>query len=206
MRRYSSILFLLAAVTSLSWVGIASGQASSGRGGQAAAAAPAPAPTSAPAHRAAASGAKVHGNLLQVMRGILFPNSNVIFFAQSVDPATVKQDADPTVSVNPLAGTYGGWQAIENSGLALAESANLLTIPGRVCSNGRPVPVQNTDWATYVQGLRDAGMAAYKAGQMKSQDAVVDVADKVANACANCHQVYREKTDKQGGMAARCTK
>ena len=30
--------------------------------------------------------AEVHGNLAQVMRGILYPASNVIFFAQSEDP------------------------------------------------------------------------------------------------------------------------
>ena len=84
---------------------------------------------------------QVHGNLLQVMRGVLFPNSNVLFSAQSVNPSTIKKDADPTSSVNPLAGAYGGWEAIENSGIAMAEAANLLTLPGRVCGNGKPVPV-----------------------------------------------------------------
>jgi hypothetical protein len=165
----------------------------------------APAPKATPAARPAAR-AMVHGNLLQVMRGILFPNSNVIFAAQSEDPAAVKPDAEPTMATNPLASTYGGWQAVENSSIALAEAANLLTIPGRLCSNGRPVPVQNADWAKFVQGLRDAGMAAYKAAQSKNQDAIVDVSDQVTTACANCHNVYREKTDAQGGMAARCTK
>ena len=149
---------------------------------------------------------QVHANLLQVMRSILFPNSNVIFAAQTQDPATVKKDADGTSSVNPLAGMYGGWQAIENSGLAIAESANLLTLPGRVCSNGKPVPVRNADWQQFVKGLRDAGMAAYKAGQSKNMDAVVDVADTMTTACMNCHDAYREKTPAQGGLAARCTK
>jgi hypothetical protein len=149
---------------------------------------------------------QVQGNLLQVMRGILFPNSNVLFASQSVDPATVKKDADPTSSVNPLAGNYGGWEAIENSGIAMAEAANLLTIPGRVCGNGKPVPVQNADWQRFVQGLRDAGMATYKAGQSKNMDMVVEAADTVTTACMNCHEVYREKTPAQGGMAARCTK
>jgi hypothetical protein len=161
--------------------------------------------------RAGAAGAapraqQIHGNLLQVMRAILFPNSNVLFSSQTVDPASVKKDADPTSSVNPLAGTYGGWEAIENSGIAMAEAANLLTIPGRVCGNGKPVPVQNADWQRFVQGLRDAGMATYKAGQSKNMDMVVDAADKVTTACMNCHEVYREKTPAQGGMNARCTK
>jgi hypothetical protein len=149
---------------------------------------------------------QVHGTLLQVMRGILFPNSNVVFSAQTVDPASVKKDADPTSSVNPLAGAYGGWEAIENSGIAMAEAANLLTIPGRVCGNGKPVPVQNADWQRFVQGLRDAGMATYKAGQSKNMDMVVEAADTVTTACMNCHEVYREKSPAQGGMAARCTK
>jgi hypothetical protein len=149
---------------------------------------------------------QVHANLLQVMRGILFPNSNVIFSAQTQDPGAVKKDADGTSSVNPLAGVYGGWQAIENSGLAIAESANLLTIPGRACSNGKPAPVQNADWQQFVRGLRDAGMAAYKAGQSKNMDMVIEAADTMTTACMNCHDVYREKTPAQGGLAARCTK
>src|SRR5580704_17015907 len=160
----------------------------------------APAPRATPAARPAAR-AMVHGNLLQVMRGILFPNSNVIFAAQSEDPATVKPDAEPTAATNPLASTYGGWQAVENSSIALAEAANLLTIPGRLCSNGRPVPVQNADWAKFVQGLRDAGMAAYKAAQSKDQKNILEAADTMTTACANCHARYREKP---GGVAARC--
>ena len=156
--------------------------------------------------RGAVAAPQAHGNLLQVMRAILFPNSNVIFSAQTQDPASVKKDADGTSSVNPLAGMYGGWQAIENSGLAIAEAANLLTIAGRVCSNGKPAPVQNADWQQFVRGLRDAGMAAYKAGQSKNMDTVIDAADTVTTACMNCHDVYREKTPAQGGLAARCTK
>jgi hypothetical protein len=172
--------------------GIVRAQAPAARGRGAAAAAP--------------RAQQVHANLLQVMRGILFPNSNVIFSAQTQDPGTVKKDADGTSSVNPLAGVYGGWQAIENSGLAIAESANLLTIPGRACSNRKPAPVQNADWQQFVRGLRDAGMAAYKAGQSKNMDMVIEAADTMTTACMNCHDVYREKTPAQGGLAARCTK
>jgi hypothetical protein len=148
---------------------------------------------------------QVHGDLRQVMRGILFPNSNVVFFAQGNDPATVPKDADGTTSVNPLASVYGGWDAIENSSIALAEAANLLTIPGRTCANGKPVPVQNADWQRFVQGLRDAGLASYKAAQSKDMDKMLDAADTLTNACSECHDVYREKTEQRGGDAARCT-
>ena len=145
--------------------------------------------------------AQVHGNLAQVMRGVLFPNSNVVFFAQSNNPADVKPPADPSTSTDPLTNTYGGWTAVENSSLALAEAANLLTIPGRLCSNGRPVPLRNADWAKFVQGLRDAGMTAYKAAQSKNQDKMLDAADAVTTACANCHNKYREKPR---GVVDRC--
>ena len=168
--------------------------------------APAPAPAPARGRGTAPARQQVRGNLLQVMQGILFPNSNVIFAAQTQDPAAIKRDADPTSSPNPLTGLYGGWEAIENSGIALAEAANLLTLPGRTCANGKPVPLQNADWAMFVQGLRDAGMATYKAAQSKNMDAIIDVSDTVATACMTCHDVYREKTPAQGGLAARCTK
>jgi len=148
---------------------------------------------------------QVHGDLRQVMRGVLFPNSNVVFFAQGTDPASVPKDADGTTSVNPLASVYGGWEAIENSSIALAEAANLLTIPGRTCANGKPAPVQSADWQRFVQGLRDAGMASYKAAQTKDMDKMLDAADTLTNACSDCHDVYREKTEQQGGDAARCT-
>src|SRR6476469_8673108 len=110
---------------------------------------------------------QVPATLAQVMKGILFPSSNVVFAAQGENPADVEPDADPGTAVNPLASDYGKWEAVENSGLALAEAANLLSIPGRKCSNGRPVPVQNADWAMFVQALRAAGISAYKAAQTK---------------------------------------
>lgn len=149
----------------------------------------------------AAQAPRVHGSLLQVMRGILFPASNVIFAVQTVDPATIKPAPDPSASPNPLTSSYGGWTAVENSGIAIAEAANLLVIPGRVCANGKPVPLQNADWQMWVQELRDAGMAAYKAAQAKNQDAILDAAGVVSEACAHCHEKYR---DVPGGMASRC--
>jgi hypothetical protein len=144
-----------------------------------------------------ASAAQVHGNLAQVMRGIVFPNSNVIFAAQSNDPAKVKPAGDPSTATDPLASTYGGWTAVENAGLAIAESANLLTVPGRMCQNGKPVPMQNPDWPGFVQGLRDAGMEAYKAGQSKNQDKILDAANTMTTACMNCHEKYRDKGSDQ---------
>ena len=158
-------------------------------------------PQTPPPGTAPAGSAQVHGNLQQVMRGILFPASNVIFAAQSNDPSKVKPASDPSTATDPLASTYGGWTAVENAGLALAESANLLMVPGRMCANGKPVPMQNPDWPGFVQGLRDAGMEAYKAGQSKNQDKILDAANTMTTAGSNCHDKYREKP---GGEKDRC--
>jgi cytochrome c556 len=61
--------------------------------------------------------------------------------------------------------------------------------------------MNNPDWPMLVQGLRDAGKKAYEAGQSKNQDKILDAADAMTTACANCHDKYR---DKPGGDAARC--
>jgi len=148
-----------------------------------------------------APGAPV-ANLAQLMRGILLPSSNVIFYAQSNDPAAVKPADDPSSATDPLASSYGGWTAVENSGLALSEAARLLTVPGRLCSNGRPVPVSNPDWVKFVAGLRAAGLNAYSAAKTKNTDKMLDAADKMSTACQNCHDRYREKP---GGVPDRCT-
>jgi hypothetical protein len=163
--------------------------------------------TTAPAQRGAAPAAAstpvrqvATANLGQLMKGILYPASNVVFAAQSTNPNDVKPASDPSLATDPLASTYGKWEAVENAALALSEAANLLTIPGRKCANGKPVPMTNPDWPKFVQGLRDAGAAVYKAAQSKNQDKIVDAADVMTTACANCHDKYREKPT----LAARC--
>lgn len=155
--------------------------------------APAPKATPAPAMQ-------VTANLRQLMRGTLFPSSNIIFAAQDQNPADVPQAKDPSTATNLLASAYGKWEAIENSALALSEVANLLMLPGRKCANGRDVPIKNADWPKFVQGLRDAGVVVYKAAQTKNQDKIVDAADVMTTACANCHDKYREKPN----LADRC--
>src|SRR5215510_7316525 len=123
---------------------------------------------SVPAQEPSASTApQVHANLNQLMRGVLYPAANVVFFAQADDPAAVKRipGQDPGMATDPLMSTFGGWQAIENAALALAESANLLVIPGRMCSNGVPVPTKDPEWVKFVNDVRDLSMTAFKAAQ-----------------------------------------
>src|SRR5579884_1160264 len=117
--------------------------------GQTASKAPAPA-------KAAAPQMEVSSNLNQLMRGVIYPASNVVFAAQNLNPADVRAapGQDPSLATDPLASTFGGWQAVENAGLALSESANLLLIPGRQCANGQPAPIGDPQWLKFVQQLR----------------------------------------------------
>ena len=163
-------------------------------------------PAPAPAPEPAAPAAQPYANLAQVMRGIPFPNSNIIFDTQSLDPEALK-DKKPGDAAAPVGASaqynsvYGGWQAVENAALALQETANLIMIPGRLCENGRPVPLDREDYRKFAAGLAEAGKVAYKAAQSKNLDAMLEAGGTVTDACSACHEVYREKPDNKD----RCT-
>jgi hypothetical protein len=137
--------------------------------------------------------AQIKGTLNQVMRGVLFPNSNIIFDAQDRNPAAPPDPSDPAAAAHPFNGTYGGWEAVENASLALAEAANLVALPGRTCANGKPVPLEDATFQKGLQALRDVSMASFEAAKAKNADGMLDVADKLTQACSTCHDVYRDK-------------
>jgi len=134
--------------------------------------------------------------MAQLMKGIIYPASNVFYVAQSDDPAAIKPDVRPSISPNLLTSTFGQWEAIENSALALAESASLLALPGRKCSNGVDVPISNPDWERWVSEMRETGWMAYKAAQSRNQDEILKAADAVTSTCTNCHRRYRERSNR----------
>jgi len=143
---------------------------------------------------------RVEANLSQLMRGTLYPSSNVVFAAQDENPADVPRAKDPNMATDLLTSSYGKWDAVENSALAIVEEANLLMLPGRKCANGLDVPVKNADWAKFVQELWEAGMTAYAAAQSKNQDKMTDAAGVLTTACGHCHGKYRDRRS----LADRC--
>jgi len=158
--------------------------------------------TSEPAPTPAAFTPQPYANLAQVMRGIPFTFSNIVFDAQAQDPGAPRAPAEVTAGATAtFKNVYGGWQEVENSALALAEASNLLMIPGRFCENGKPVPVQDETYRKAAEGLAAAGRAAYKAAQSKNMDAMLEVSETVAVACSNCHEPYRDFDDQK----QRCT-
>jgi cytochrome c553 len=158
------------------------------------------------------------GNLNQLMRGIMFPNSNIIFTVQTHDPAEKKKADD---SANAPGGfnwsmwgsdLYPGWEIVDYAAIALAESAPLMLTPGRRCENGKPVPVNDPDWIRFTKEMVEVGRAAYRASQTRSQEKVSDISGDVADACMHCHQVFRDKMRRGRSPAdpaskeLRCTK
>ncbi len=137
-------------------------------------------------------------DLNQLMRGLFFPHSNVVFLTQRQDPGAIKWAAEPSASTDPLTGVFGSWQAVENSALVIAEAADLLMTPGRKCSNGRDVPLTKPDWVRMVNQLREAGLVAYKAAQTKDREKMIMASDVLNTSCAECHNKYRNRA------ASRC--
>ena len=148
----------------------------------------------------ARSGARLEADatLLQLMRGILYPASNVVFAAQE-DLAKYTPPADPSTSPNPITSTYGGWQAVENASLAIAEATKLIAVSGRMCSSNRLAPVDRADWKQFTEGLRQAALKSYRAAQTKSTDNMLEAAGDLSDACYMCHAVYREKARRRQG-------
>jgi len=116
------------------------------------------------------------GTLKQVMRGIVLPNSDILFSVAQTPPKNDKE-----------------WAVVQDSAIALAESAALISMPGRLLSNGQKVPLEHADWVKFTQELVDAANASYKAAQTKNQDVVTVSLDRLSNACDRCHEVYRDK-------------
>ncbi len=158
------------------------------------------------------------GNLSQLMRGIMFPNSNIIFTVQTHDPAEKKKAGDAATANggfnwamwgNDL---YSGWEIVDYAAVALAESAPLMLTPGRRCENGKPVPVDDPDWIRFTKEMAEVGRTVYRASQTRNQEKVSDLSSDVADACLHCHQVFRDKV-RRGRTGAdpsnkelRCTK
>ena len=142
----------------------------------------------------AKSGAKPTGTLAQIMRGIYFPNSNLIFDVQQTDPAAPRTAPAGGGTATATYGTaYSGWEVVENAAVALTDGVDLILTPGRLCQNGKPVPQQQADFKKFAQDMRAAGLAVLAAARTKDQEKVSDATNDLADACSGCHAVYRDK-------------
>ena len=67
-----------------------------------------------------------------------------------------------------------------------------MLMPGIRCENGRLAPINDPDWIKFTDQMIAVARKTYKASQSRSQDAVSEATGDLADACAACHQAYRE--------------
>jgi mono/diheme cytochrome c family protein len=138
------------------------------------------------------------GTLNQLMRGVFFPNSNLLFTVQTRDPAAPVPPPDPAAKGAGFSvfewgqGIYTGWAVIENAAAALADASPWMLSPGLRCENGRQAPVTEPDWIRFTEQMASVARRGYRLSQMKNQDAVSEWTGDLSDACAACHSVYRE--------------
>jgi hypothetical protein len=148
-------------------------------------------PARKPAQAPAAAGPKPAGSLAQVMRGIFFPNSNLIFDVQHTDPATPRKSEPGGSASQNYGNTYTGWEQVESAAVALTDSVDLILMRERSCQNGKPVPVGRADYQKFAREMRAAGLKVLEAAKTRDREKVSDATNDLADACANCHDVYR---------------
>lgn len=85
-----------------------------------------------------------------------------------------EQDLQPT--------TQEGWDAVRNSASMVAESGNLLMLPG--------YRADTADWVDYSKGLIRTGLKARAAAEAQDADALFDAGGEIYNVCRACHNRY----------------
>ena len=106
------------------------------------------------------------GSMSDLMVKIIYPTSDALFYIETRTPQT---DAE--------------WTALEGQALMLAESANLLMMPGRARDQKQ--------WMADAKLMLDAGAAAVKAAKAKNVEGIVAVSEQLLESCTSCHKTYR---------------
>jgi len=130
---------------------------------------PSPSPLQNPAASAGQADvvrAQPVGTMSDLMVKIIYPASDAVFYIATREPKTEVE-----------------WSELQGKTLALAESANLLLMPGRARDQDR--------WMQDAKLLLDAGTAAYRAARRKDVAALEAVNDQLLTSCTSCHQHYR---------------
>jgi mono/diheme cytochrome c family protein len=135
--------------------------------------------------------------LNQLMRGVFFPNSNLIFTVQELDPVNLPPQP---ASGRPGGLTifewgqeiYRGWPVVENAAAALADASATMMLPGLRCENGRLAPNTEPDWIRFTDRMIAVAKRTYRLAQTRDKEAVSDYTSEISNTCNACHLVYRE--------------
>jgi mono/diheme cytochrome c family protein len=137
------------------------------------------------------------GTVNQLMRGIFFHNSNLIFAVQETEPANLPPPPPPSrpdglTTFDWGMMVYTGWPAIENSAAAIADASALLLQPGLRCENGRLAPITEPDWIRFTERMVSVAKRTQRLAQTQDKDAVSEFTADLSNACNACHSTYRD--------------
>jgi len=103
----------------------------------------------------------------ELMVNMIYPTSDAILYIST---------RTPTNDVE--------WNELRAKALTLAESANLLMMPGRARDQER--------WMQDAKLMLDAGQAAFRAAKNHDVNALADLNDAVYTSCTTCHMHYRQ--------------
>ncbi len=78
--------------------------------------------------------------------------------------------------------TDEGWEHVVASAAMVAESGNLLTLPGRA--------LDNDAWMIYSEGLTQAGFRAMAAAVTRNKEDLFQAGADIYSVCSACHQAY----------------
>jgi hypothetical protein len=106
------------------------------------------------------------GTMSELMVHLIYPTSDAIFYISSRTPKTDTE-----------------WSALQAQALTLAESANLLMMPGRARDQG--------PWIKDSRLMLDAAAAAFTAAKAKDVAGIEAVSDQLLESCTSCHKAYR---------------
>ena len=145
------------------------------------------------------------GNLAELMRGIMFVNSNKLFDLQSIEPGTelpeMSSEASEAVSavMGPtsarFASIYRGWPEAAGAAVALADGAKLAMLEGRLCENGVAAPVDQADYIEGARLLEESSIKVLDAVRLQDYDAASFAVNFVVESCSHCHKTYRDGPD-----------
>jgi len=131
------------------------------------------------------------GTLAQVMRGIYFPNANLIFDVQQNDPSAPKKKSSRhrRTATDTYANAYTGWEVVENAAVALTDGVDLVLTRGRLCQERqarfrRSRLIFRSSLATCGPRARPVCRRPVPAVRRRCLTATNDLAD----ACSSCHR------------------
>jgi hypothetical protein len=75
------------------------------------------------------------------------------------------------------------WADVQRNAIQLAESGNLLMMPGRARDQG--------EWMRDAKMMVDVGAAAYRAAKAKDANALAGLTAQIDASCVTCHKAYR---------------